>query len=305
MLGRAALLILFAAGLCAGQEPRELEVLTPTLPDAILARPYRVKLEAAGGKKPYTWTISDRALPKGLSLKSSSGEIAGAPFAFDRFTFTVTITDSSSPAQTAVRYLAIRVVQPLVLETNMLPIGFSGSAYRFLLLARGGTRPFKWTLAGGTLPPGLQLDGDRGLLYGTLKTDGEFHFIIQVKDAGEPSQTQLRTFTSTVLGPLALEWKRLPQVEDGGIHGSLRVSNRSRDDCDLTVIVVAVNEYGKAFTLGHQHIPLRRESMTQEIPFGFSLPRGVYAVHADAVGEVAPKNVIYRTRLVQPSLPVE
>jgi hypothetical protein len=40
--------------------------------------------------------------------------------------------------------------------------------------------------------------------------------------------------------------------------------------------------------------------MDFEIPFGDTLPSGAYVVHADAVGEVAEKNQIYRARLQTP-----
>ncbi len=307
MLPRIAFLALLTVALAYGaaQEAPELEVLTASLPDAILNRPYRVKLEAAGGKGPYIWTVSVPALPKGLSLHPSKGEIAGRPEALDRFTFTVEVTDSSSPPQTAVRFLAIRVAQPLTLVTSLLPAAFAGSSYYVKLLARGGTFPLRWTLAGGTLPPGLELNSMTGVLSGRLRADGEFRFLVQVTDSGNPPQTQMRAFSSTVLAPLALDWKRMPHLEGGGIHGSVQVSNRTRDDCDLTVIVVAVNEYGKAFTLGYEHFPLQRESLSREILFGFSLPRGLYVVHADAVAEVPHKNAIYRARREHRFLQVE
>ena len=63
----------------------------------------------------------------------------------------------------------------------------------------------------------------------------------------------------------------------------------------LTVIVVAVNEYGKAFTLGYQHFTLSAGTTSPDIPFQMLMPRGRYRVRADAVGELLAKNQIFRT----------
>jgi len=60
------------------------------------------------------------------------------------------------------------------------------------------------------------------------------------------------------------------------------------------VIVVAVNEIGKAFALGYQHFDLLPKTKEQEIPFESQLPGGRYTVRVDAVGEVSAKNRIYR-----------
>ncbi len=53
---------------------------------------------ASGGAAPYSWSAS--GLPAGLSINSSSGAISGSPTGAQRYTVTVTATDSSSPAQT-------------------------------------------------------------------------------------------------------------------------------------------------------------------------------------------------------------
>jgi hypothetical protein len=63
------------------------------------------------------------------------------------------------------------------------------------------------------------------------------------------------------------------------------------------VLVVAVNEIGKAFALGYQHFALAPGATSPTIPFGMQMSPGRYRVRADAVGEVAPKNVIYRSAL--------
>jgi hypothetical protein len=79
------------------------------------------------------------------------------------------------------------------------------------------------------------------------------------------------------------------------------VSNTTADDVDLTFVVMAVASDGRATAIGYQHFVLRRGTMAKELPFGETLPHGGYVVHVDAVGEVAPKNLIYRERMQTPS----
>lgn len=98
---------------------------------------------------------------------------------------------------------------------------------------------------------------------------------------------------------LQMEWQREPVLENDGIYGEVKVGNPSKDPYDLTFIIVAVNQIGKAFALGYQHFTLQPQT-TQAIPFGSSLPLGAYIVHADAVGEVPEKDVIRRAQLQTP-----
>ena len=183
----------------------------------------------------------------------------------------------------------------LQITFDFAPSGTVGEEYRFQLLAEGGTSPLRWSLEKGELPPGLGLDLS-GFISGKPKSAGEFRFTLHVTDSGEPAQSQSREFTITVAPPLEIEWVQEPHFQDDGIYGAVKVSNASGDDNDLTVIIVAVNQVGKAFALGYQHLTLAKTS-SQEIPFGASLPIGNYIVHADAVAEIPSKNVIRRTRL--------
>lgn len=63
------------------------------------------------------------------------------------------------------------------------PGGEVGDAYTYTYTATGGTAPYTFSVVSGTLPDGLTLDEDTGVLSGTLEEAGTFSFGVQVTDA--------------------------------------------------------------------------------------------------------------------------
>lgn len=188
---------------------------------------------------------------------------------------------------------------PVAIVTDTVPQSVVHVPYHFQLAAQGGTAPYTWSIEKGKLPGGLQLQADTGFIYGTPTTSSKLTLTVRVTDSAEPPHTASREITVTSVPALQLEWQRHPVLENDGIYGQVKVGNPSEDPYDLTFIIVAVNEIGKAFALGYQHFTLRPQA-TQEIPFGSSLPLGTYIVHADAVGEIATKDIIRRSQLQTP-----
>jgi len=83
-------------------------VKTKTLPAGVVSHSYSATLGANGGKSPFTWTVVTGTLPRGLKL-STAGVISGTPKASGTSTFSVEVTDSSSPALVAQKSLTIQV----------------------------------------------------------------------------------------------------------------------------------------------------------------------------------------------------
>jgi hypothetical protein len=184
----------------------------------------------------------------------------------------------------------------LTIQTPSFPMASPRHPYHFQLQARNGVPPLKWTVALGTMPGGLKL-GEDGLLSGTPGTTGVFRFTLKVTDSTRTPQTAAREFTLRVAPPLLLEWRSYPKVSGNRVDGSVLVSNGTEDDFDLTFIVLAVAEDGRATAIGYQHFPLQQGATEFELKFGDTLPRGNYTVHVDTVAEVAVKDQIYRARL--------
>jgi hypothetical protein len=160
--------------------------------------------------------------------------------------------------------------------------------------AQGGTAPYKWRITRGALSPGLILDPASGRLSGVPRAPGEYEFTVEVTDSSQPPQNASHLFTQKVLNALTLDWKTPPTLQATTISGSLAVTNNSYETMDLTVIVVAVNEIGKAFALGYQHLSVAPDTKLSEIPFISQLPAGRYTVRADAIAEIVPRRKIFR-----------
>jgi hypothetical protein len=88
-----------------------------TLSPAILSMaafgaPYSETLTASGGLPPYTFAVTTGALPTGLFLNMTTGEISGTPLVLGTFNFCITVTDSNAPACKAIQCYTITVAVP-------------------------------------------------------------------------------------------------------------------------------------------------------------------------------------------------
>lgn len=180
-----------------------------------------------------------------------------------------------------------------------LPDCVLGQEYDARLRAIAGSEPLQWEIVKGQLPAALKLAPRTGRIMGKCEAAGEARFAVRVTDASKPPQTAEREFTLRVPPPIEVKWKDMPTVREGGIHGSVTLTNGLKDKYEVTLIIVAVNEVGKAFVLGYRHHRLRPQAGSEAVEFGGDtvLPRGRYIVHVDAVGEDLARKKIYRARL--------
>ena len=185
----------------------------------------------------------------------------------------------------------------LQILTPALPSPVAGEKYDVQLRAIGGRAPYRWSIQGGTgLPSGLSLDPSLGKITGTPESSDEFSVLVQVADAADPPLTHTKLLVAQSGAPLTVRWTERPHIVASNIAGALRVANGSRDMVDMTVIVVAVNENGRATALRYERLNLAPGKETPDLKFDVTLPMGEYVAHVDAVGEVAAKKAIYRDR---------
>ncbi|HUI83617.1 MAG TPA: Ig domain-containing protein [Candidatus Binatia bacterium] len=176
-----------------------------------------------------------------------------------------------------------------------------GEYYGVLLSASGGASPYVWQLVGGNLPPGLRLHSDSGKISGRPTTPGEYHFAVSATDSSVPHLQARRDLTIDVIAGLSVAWKEPPTVQGRTISGSAIVSNRTAVELELTVTVLAVNEIGRATTLGYQHFRLGGQSTSQLIAFGSGPGPGTYYVHVDAVAHEPGHHHLYRASRQTPA----
>ena len=193
---------------------------------------------------------------------------------------------------------------PLTIVDETLPSLDPAVDVRIPLTARGGVPPYHWSVTAGHLPEGISLTPD-GVLVGRPTALGKFAYTVTVEDSARPANRISKELQTVVSASLVLEWLRPPQVRGDRIDGAVQISNGTNDDFDLTFIIVAINEIGRATALGYQHFTLKAGTANFQIPFGQTLPHGAYVVHADAVAEIPARNRILRRLLETPApLPV-
>ena len=94
-----------------------------SLPNATAGASYSFTMQASGGQAPYSWSITQGALPDGLSLNAASGLIGGTPGTPGTFNFTVQVSDAANI--TATRVSSIVVSLPALPAISIS--GFSGA----------------------------------------------------------------------------------------------------------------------------------------------------------------------------------
>ena len=188
-----------------------------------------------------------------------------------------------------------RAQAPLTIVTSSLPNVTVGTNTQIGIRVSGGTQPLTWRVSSGKLPPGLKLNAAKGAISGTPTAPGTYNFELIVTDSSVPAMQIQREFRLVVTAALSIDWKQPPAVHGQKLEGSVVVNNFTGQDFNLTVIVMAVNDIGRATALGYQEFTLRSGG-EQVISFGSSPGPGSYVVHADAVAEVASTNSIYRAR---------
>ncbi|WP_245626443.1 putative Ig domain-containing protein [Stenotrophomonas ginsengisoli] len=153
------------------------------LPQATRGSHYEQRISASGGIAPYRFVASGE-LPRGISLDAESGVLAGTAEQAGQYSLQVEVSDSTGgTVARATQTYQLEVVQTeLVITPDSLPGAVYGQAYRQQLTVSGGSAPYQYTVAAGSLPGGLSLSAD-GQLSGSLAEDGDFSFRIRVADA--------------------------------------------------------------------------------------------------------------------------
>ncbi len=189
---------------CSGENPA-------TCPTGTVGSPYSLTIYLAppdsGRGEDFgcaRFSVSSGSLPPGLSV-SDEGIISGTPTQAGSFDFYLTVTyDKPTYCKSLSDDRFIININPakprLIVSTESLPDANINQAYTAPALAASGGTVSSWTLAAGTLPPGLTLNPN-GVISGTPTQSGVFTFTVQANGDGTTDTKQLSIF---VLAPLDL-----------------------------------------------------------------------------------------------------
>ncbi|MDD5284341.1 MAG: putative Ig domain-containing protein [Desulfuromonadaceae bacterium] len=167
-------------------------ILTTTLPSVVVGNAYSQTISMTGGTLPNSWSYTG-SLPPGLNFDSGTGAITGAPTAPGTFSITVTVTDSTAKTSAQQKLdIVINSALNITTSTSLLPLGSIGTQYpTSTLAASGGSKPYRWSITSGSLPPGLTLASATGVISGTPSAGGTYDFIVQVIDNTQGAKSQL------------------------------------------------------------------------------------------------------------------
>lgn len=187
---------------------------TAALSNAYVGTATSTPLVASGGSGAgYTWAVVSGTAPPGMSV--TTGAFAGTPTMAGTYTFTVAVTDDVGLVSTA--DYTIEVYDTLRIAPLVLPTATVAVPYDEVIQATGGAPgPRTWTLVGGEVPLGLQLDlaatGDLPI-FGTASLFGTYSMQLEVTDPYRGRATA--TVEIFVYQPLAIATTSLPAAVTG------------------------------------------------------------------------------------------
>ena len=161
-------------------------VTNPATTTGTVGAPFSQTFTQSGGIGAVTFTTSS-TLPSGLSL-SASGVLSGTPTQTGTFPITVTVTDSNGCTGTGATYTLIISCQTIFVTNPATTTGTVDAAFGQTFTQSGAIGTATFTLASGSLPPGLTLSSS-GVLFGTPQAPGTFPITVTVTDSNGCSGT--------------------------------------------------------------------------------------------------------------------
>lgn len=189
---------------CSGEDPA-------TCPTGTVGQPYSLTIYLLTDKPAEErgedfgcakFNVSSGSLPPGLSL-SDEGLISGTPTQAGTYRFYLNVDYPGCKASSQDNFIVnINPAKPkLTVTTPSLPDGNVNQAYTAPALTASGDTVNSWSLAAGTLPPGLTL-ASNGVISGTPTQGGTFNFTVQANGNGASDTRGLSIF---IVAPLELQ----------------------------------------------------------------------------------------------------
>ncbi|MDQ1422731.1 MAG: hypothetical protein QOD72_229, partial [Acidimicrobiaceae bacterium] len=162
------------------------------------------------GSPEPTYSVTTGALPVGLTLNPSSGEITGMPTTTDPYSFQITATNTYGTAATTFAGTVVGATRPTAVSASLGSLTVTSAEPRSVS-ADGSPAP-TFAVTGGVMPAGLALAAN-GAITGTVTTAGLYSF---TATATNSSGSATATFSGRVAAAAA-------PTAVSGLLGSLSV----------------------------------------------------------------------------------
>jgi hypothetical protein len=172
-----------------------LTIATASLPPAFVGSTYSQAIHAVGGDGEYDWAVTAGSLPPGLELgvddlgQGDQAIISGVPEEQGVYTFTLTVMTRDGDSASRQFTITVSPPLPLTIETPAVPPALVGATYDVQLSSTGGgAGPVTWSIADGSLPPGLTMTS-AGRIQGTPTAPVAASFTVEARTpAGETAR---------------------------------------------------------------------------------------------------------------------
>jgi hypothetical protein len=164
-------------------------------------------------------TVFSGTLPFGLNFGVSGSQVTvtGTPTQAGFFDLWIKVTNSNQQAAFIQKRFVVDYIAPLALVTSALQTVFSNTPFTQTLAAVGGTSPYTWSVPTGTLPTGITLNPNSGVLSGTTTlTSFSQTIVIQVTDTRGVSVSQ--SFLFAINNTLIVTTTVLPLILPGQFY---------------------------------------------------------------------------------------
>jgi len=225
---------------CTGSSSYTVTIVCPmiTVGPASLANgtanaSYLQTITASGGVGSTTFAVTSGTLPAGLNLNTTNGVISGTPTSVGPNTFTVTATDANGCAGSS-SYTVTIECPAIAVGPVSLADGKVNVSYLQTNTASGGAGTTTFAVTSGTLPAGLNLNTNSGVISGTPTNVETNTFTVTATDAngctGSSSYTVTITCPAITVGPESLA--------DGTVNDSYLQTNTASGGVGATTFAV-------------------------------------------------------------------
>lgn len=174
------------------------------------------------GNQGVNWSLSG---PGSLSNATTTSVNYNAPASVD-VPATVSATSVADPTQVA--SATMYSVPVPTIQTTPLPGGTAGQQYNEPIIVNNGAAPFTWSLAGGSLPPGVQFfvaSQAAIVLEGVPTQAGTFNFTMEVTDVTSVSAKQAFTVVISAASGGSGQLQPAATLGGGGVNNALLQGN--------------------------------------------------------------------------------